>query len=228
MKSNTKGKATKKLSKNRIEDGPVPNLLGLDEFYARRLAEMSRAWEAGNVFGLTDAVLLCDDEGIPLPRWALRVLARMIRGTLAGQKPRRGPHRPIAKSLGDLRDFSRYEAVEECREHREKDHDRDSNDCFILKVKGRDIFQQASILLSGVKDFAGNHVGGSDEVIKQSYYKVKRNLKLNPDRYYLCAYLNRYRPEPRRSSEAALVALTNFIDGRLDVRRPRSSNRPVS
>jgi hypothetical protein len=227
MKPNTEERARKKLGENWTEGDEVRNQSGLCEFYARRLAEMSRACEAGNVLGLTDAVLLCDDEGIPLPRWALHVLARTIRGMLAGQKPRKYHHRPIAKSLRDFRDFSRYEAVEECREHQEKNHDRDSTNCFILKIKGRDIFQQASILLSGVKDSAGNPVGGSDEVIKQSYYKVKRNLKLNPGRYYLSAYLNRYRPEPRRSSNAALVALTNFIDGRPTARSPRSSNRSV-
>jgi hypothetical protein len=88
----------------------------------RNLEFMQRAFEAGNPFGLVDAVIYCAKTkhvSLSLPAWALQALAQEILAGLRGQKRKRmGRHSSIRREHIERQiDFCRYEAVQSCREH---------------------------------------------------------------------------------------------------------------
>ena len=148
---------------------------------ARNLEAARRAFEAGNQFGLIDAVIYCNEladhvPGLCLPRWALSALAKEYVAQLRGEKlhERMGRHASILEEHKRRHvDYSRFEAVEGAREH---------------GFSRSDAFEKAVELCEGAPDEA------ETDAIRKSYFKVKRLMKSNPGNFYLSMYSRYFVP----------------------------------
>jgi hypothetical protein len=184
---------------------------GLRRWHRNQLAGMRKAWNAGNVGGVFDAIFYCDEHKLPLPSWALAFVTHMSRDVIRGRRPRNA-HRLITKYFNAMRHFERYETIQECSAHEEKNRDPDSNDIVIERIRGRDKFQQASVFLAGCSDAKGRPLGGSPDVMKFSSTKVKKTIKTNPGTYYVSIYLPRFRRAPVRPLRFLLDAIAELTD----------------
>lgn len=132
-------------------------------FIRRELESAHVAYSAGNIGALNDALDLCQKYDIPLPLWALtackQLLFEKIKGGVKGQ---RGQKKWITRYLNDMRDYVRYQAVLEAREH---------------GIPWIIVYEEASEILESTFGEGSNHT------MEAAYKRVKKRLKVNPTRY---------------------------------------------
>lgn len=173
----------KKSQRETTEPKPQGNVLSSS--ILRNLDTFRRAHEAGNPFGLIDAIIYCDElsdhvPGLSLPRWALRALARESIAQLKEEKL----HKRMGSSAKILTehkrrhvDYSRYEAVRGAFEHG-----------FNWRPE-KDAFEKAVELCEGTPAEA------KTDMMRNSYFRVKRLLKENPGKFYLSMYSRHFVPK---------------------------------
>jgi hypothetical protein len=145
---------------------------------AQNLEAARRAHEAGNPFGLIDAVIYCNELAgrVQLPRWALGALAKEYVAQLRGEElhKRMGRHASILEEHKRRHiDYARFEAVEGAREHR---------------YSRSDAFEKAVQLCDGTPAKADT------AAMRLSYFKVKRMMRQTPGNLYLSMYSRYFVP----------------------------------
>jgi hypothetical protein len=143
----------------------------------RNLEAARRACEAGNRFGLIDAVIYCNElaDHVELPRWALSALAKEYIGQLKDEKlpARMGRHASILEEHKRRHiDYSRFEAVEGAREHG---------------------FSRSAAFEKAVELCEGTPAKADTDAMRKSYFKVKRLMK-RPGHFYLSMYSRYFVP----------------------------------
>ena len=141
----------------------------------RRFVSQRRAWEAGNMPALEDALRLSRQVSVSPPDWALDALEGLLRDAMRGTTvARRGrTARPSVSYREDMKHFERWELVRECREW---DDDRG---------------EWARKSLDNAYSIASEYLGGTDvasseDTIKRSYRLVERAIKRGLDaRFYV-------------------------------------------
>jgi hypothetical protein len=133
-----------------------------------RLEASRLAYEAGNLAGIAEAVMICQEWQIALPSWLVNALARLWKATARGeQKKGMGRHaRWIEQYRQDILDYSRFEAVMEAREH---------------GFKGDAAFEKAVKILGPQ--------AWSIDAVKASFRRVPRRMKENPRRYFISRFI---------------------------------------
>jgi hypothetical protein len=168
----------------------------------RELETFRKAHEAGNPFGLIDAVIFCDEladhvPGLALPRWAIRALATEYIAQLSSEKlrSRMGRHAGILEEHKQAAvDYFRYEAVLDAVKHRKE----------MRKETTGDKFELARRLCEGTPARA------SRATMIRSWNIVKRALKKRKSlayKYYGSRYSRYFVPPFHRTLCASLQSL---------------------
>lgn len=91
----------------------------LAEIYARELKACERAYNAGNLSALYDAIIICKQGNIPFSSWVanamMKTLERQFAGKFATGIGRKG--NPKSSYQTDLKHFMRWDIVKYVREH---------------------------------------------------------------------------------------------------------------
>jgi hypothetical protein len=141
------------------EDGPNRNReFNLEKFIALELCNCERAWQAGRLDALYDAVAFCEIHLCPLPRWVtqgvLAIIAGQYWGTRHGKRGRIANH--AAKDRQAEVDWRRWRMVDDMRRREGISLDA--------------VFIRLSSLLQGFPE------QGTPRAIKRSYNYVKREI----------------------------------------------------
>ena len=90
----------------------------LTEYFLGQIAIRKKAYDAGVLAALYDAISICMLEQIPAPSWVLAamldILEKAVAGKLSNRRGRTG--NPLAKYRADLVHYTRWDAVTEVRE----------------------------------------------------------------------------------------------------------------
>lgn len=181
----------------------------LKEFYQRQLEIRERAYKAGVLPALYEAIYLCKEADFPSPPWVTRgmlvTLEKLFSGKFADGLGRKG--NPKARYAEDLKHFMRWDVVNEIREY-QKGHwaeyqvalkDPKFSDDSIARLRADpprdygttldDTFYHAAEVLKGTIAF------GSNPTIKRSYFLVNKAAKDSSQngRFYLVGLRTRKR-----------------------------------
>jgi hypothetical protein len=133
-----------------------------DDYITRELDTFRKAFEAGNEWGLADAMTFCKNHSVPLPSWALEAILARHADAYHGTYKRTGKWKRQFRQ--DMIDFGRAETVQECREHG-----------TLWKV----VYEIASKMLEGTG------CAGKPDAIEKSYKRFCKRMKTEPWRYYI-------------------------------------------
>jgi len=131
----------------------------------RRLCLCQKAFEAGNLGVLQDALMLCCKYKRHLPEWLGIALQQLTRDSLLGISSRKGQGRHarwLTQYKSDQIDFARADTVQECVDH---------------NIRWVDAYYAASLSLQDT--FAE----GNEDAIEKSYKRYNRRIKKEPMRY---------------------------------------------
>lgn len=151
----------------RIESASHPQFaIGSERALNQELEFKHKAYAAGNLGALRDALIICSKEMIPLPGWLTSGLDELLVYEISA------PHGRLSgwlkKYQRDMIDFARADAVEECRDH---------------GLRWREVYVRASELLAREGDAV------SEDAIEKSYKRFKRQSKQDPFRYHQLKYI---------------------------------------
>ena len=138
--------------------------------HLKELSRCKKAFEAGNLAGLYDALCICKNEYIFVPEWALDASLKYFGNFLCDTlEPKRGRHSKWKQQYReDMTDYHRAEAVKECSEN---------------SIPWDHVYYAASLILSGT--FAA----GAEHAIEASYKRYMKRSKINPFRYYKSQFI---------------------------------------
>ena len=164
------------------------NNAALVDFYRRQLGVCERAYNAGVLAALYDAICLCVERELPPPPWLMvamrNTLEKVLIRKFSDGKGRTG--NPVARYRADLIHYTRWDTVDSLRDHQKgawKEYqafldDPDVSDDGKTQLMANapydagttwvDVFQHASEMLRGTPAF------GSPDTVKASYLLVKR------------------------------------------------------
>jgi hypothetical protein len=160
--------ARKGWKKKSGDENPPSSPWEIEDLIGSGFEACQLSYETGNYGALMDALVLCSEKKIPLPEWLALALIDLVKSAAKGfPSMRRGNlFRWEARIKHDLIDMKRSETVMELRES---------------GVFWSDVYGHASEILEKTESWAA----GGEEAIQKSYKRFKRNVKLNPGRYYL-------------------------------------------
>ena len=144
--------------------------MSIAEFVKRELEAKQRAYKAGNLGALQDALILCAEHNVTIPQWLAIALFDMGKDAMRGEKHSgthegKGRHSKwLQQYKDDMIDFERAEIVMECLEH---------------GIDWDGVYLAAEAILQG-----GWAEGGPD-AIEKSYKRFKKRSKENPYRYHI-------------------------------------------
>ena len=152
-----------------------------EAFLHRSFVSQRRAWEAGNMPALQDALRMSRQFSVSPPDWVLDAFQGFLRDAMMGTAvARRGrTARPSVSYREDMKHFERWELVRECREW---DDDRG---------------EWARKSLDNAYSIASEYLGGTDvasseDTIKRSYRLVEHAIKRGLGaRFYVARQIGR-------------------------------------
>ena len=162
-------------------------LQALEEFIRSQLANYRRAYEAGVMLALRDALESCSRENFPPEPWMIDATLDFIDqhiGKTATGRGRSG--NPIAKYANDLVHYARWDAVTTVREQQKIDqNDRERLAQLEMPEKKRreieDMLNAGTTFQDAVKGatelLRGTRAYGSPRTIDASYWLVVRAMK---------------------------------------------------
>lgn len=174
---------------------------GLTEYYLRQLDACERAYNAGVLAALYDAITYCTQGNIPLPSWVakamLETLEMLFAGNFSSGAGRTG--NPKARIKEDIKHYTRWDMVKWVRRHQEtvraeyqevlqrpelSKEDRDRLIKYAPYDAGstlEDAYHHTTEALKGTVAF------GSAATIKRSYILVEKSLRdpSQAGRFYL-------------------------------------------
>jgi hypothetical protein len=130
-----------------------------EEWVKRQLGFFRKAFDAGNLGALLDAVILSTSAAGPLPPWIAKGLIEIFRTAL---RQSRDGRKWLRRYRQDLIDSKRMSMVEAAREH---------------GFAWKDAYEEASRQLRGTLS------AGSENAVERSYKRFKKNSAENPFRY---------------------------------------------
>ena len=152
-----------------------------NDFYEKELASCEKAYKAGNLGAIAEALKICEIINRPLPEWVNQGYMELFKWA-TGVK---GKYKKwLRQYRQDMIDFERADTVAWCREiDAETDRPR---------AEWVDIEAMASRILEGT--FAECR----DDAVTKSYKKFKKESERSPGRYYLLtkAFQQKYTDMP--------------------------------
>lgn len=136
-----------------------------DRLLQRRLKSYQKAFGAGNLGAVLDALNLCCKHKRHLPEWLGIAVQQLTRDSLLGASSRKGQGRHarwLTQYKSDQIDQVRAEIVQDCVDH---------------NIRWVDAYYAASLSLQDT--FAE----GNEDAIESSYKRYKRRIKREPMRY---------------------------------------------
>lgn len=174
----------------KISPSPLP-----DDYIRREFETYRKAFEAGNEWGLADAMTLCKEyPSVALPSWALNTLRERHADAYNGAYKRSAKWKKQYQA--DMIDFGRGETV------------------LMLIDKGKYatpwkvVYDVASKMLEGTPD------AGKPEAIKKSYLRYKRRMEKYPWRYYIPRSIRQRDRGRRWTKEHSEWFMKTFPEGR--------------
>lgn len=175
----------------------------LREFWDRELSRCERAWSAGSVPAIVDALILCHREQHPIPQWlatgAVNLIAMLFRGESLKRRGRLG--KATTRYHSHMKDFVRWDTVRELRD-RKRDVIRHIKEDLSQaeRVRRKDFAQLAhSYTLDAIFEAAAEMLRdmnspakGSTSAVTRSYKTVERNMRNGKGwgLYFLPSYRN--------------------------------------
>jgi hypothetical protein len=149
-----------------IVDG-IEYVLGVPSL-DRNLDLLEKAYVAGNLGALKDAVYWCNCHKQPLPNWAVLGLYQSINTLAKGEKIGLKLWRDWARQYRqNINDYEVYEYVIDAREQ---------------GAEWGDVYEIAAAMISNKSEVEG---GAKANTIEKTYKRVTKRLKENPLQYYL-------------------------------------------
>jgi hypothetical protein len=162
----------------------------------RQLGACRQAVQAGVTRALADAVRICRNNRIVIPRWLAIALVEFI---LRSQRPQE-----IKTYLDDMEDERRHDAILELRERASELCERalqtpagERHEMELLLIGGWHPAapQGEQLTLDACFDLVALHFGMSRDAVKKSYYRVERDIAAGKGAQYFRSSF----PQRRRS-----------------------------
>lgn len=147
-----------------------------EEFLTQELGYLEKAFVAGNKGALLDAVVLCLKHRMVFPEWLGLGVIDAIKENLVATPPGR---KWLKRFRQDMIDYERADWVEDSREHG---------------------LQWEEACTMAAEALQGTVAAGSEDAIKKSYQRFKRNYARDPSRYRLLKMVH-LRETPRSERE---------------------------
>ncbi len=167
----------------------------LTYIYERELKVREKAFEAGIVAALYDAILICLEADLPSPKWVqigtARLMKEMFSGGLERKKGRTG--NPFARYRNDMIHYARWDAVMDARvlraalspvvfvgrqypefsekEEKDKQQLKANLSTWVKGMTWQDAYEGAANMLKGTP------ASGAPATMKNSYIKVNKASK---------------------------------------------------
>jgi hypothetical protein len=162
-----------------------------DDYIQREFETYRKAFEAGNEWGLADAMTLCKEyPTVPLPSWALNALQERHADAYHGAYKRSAKWKRQYQQ--DMIDFGRADIVKDCIEH---------------GTPWKVVYEIASKMLEGCPD------AGNPDAIEKSYKRFTRRMKSDPWRYYIPRSIRQKDSGKRATKEYLEWFMKTFPDG---------------
>jgi len=152
-----------------------------DDYLRRELQTLQKVFEAENVAGLYDAIVLCGENKAPFPQWALEAVLDQLRELIRGDNRRRAAWQKRYRQ--DMIDLVRAEEVMRLIESGTPWKTRPRKMRRPSRANVDTVYEKVSSLLEGT-----GCEGGKD-AIEKSYKRFMHEHKINPSRYYVSRYI---------------------------------------
>lgn len=174
----------------------------LAEWAHRQLEICKRAYEAGAIPALYDALLICEENRVAPPDWMFPALRDALERWFA-EKPANIRGRlanPRKKYKMDLIHFLRWDKVTSIIEHHEglwKEYQLALRNPKLTPAKKerlrrdppRDLgTNQDDAFIFAAEELAGTSAGGSEDTMERSFKMVRKAAKKGSSRFYLVKY----------------------------------------
>ena len=162
-----------------------------EDYIQREFKTFQKAFEAGNEWGLADALTFCKEYSLLIPPWALDAILARHADTYHGAYKRTGNWKRRFRQ--DMIDFARAGTVQECREH---------------GTPWKVVYEIASKMLEGTD------CAGKPDAIEKSYKRFMRRMKTEPWRYYIPHSVRGPDSGKRATKEYSEWFMKTFPEGR--------------
>lgn len=151
------------------------------------LAHYERAWRAGSIPALVDAIILCHEEQTPIPLWLAQATIALIGMLFEGKSlQRRGRNgKATARYKNAQIHYARWDAVCELKDRRDElirfvktlsITERDRRPAFANLVQDKSLEARCAAVAE-LFDSTKDPAMGSPATIERSYKKVQKDLK---------------------------------------------------